>query len=334
MRNTSDKEILEFLAALRSAGQSGYVSGQSLARKAGISRSAVWKQVLQLRNYGYGISSVRGQGYRLVRETQFPVPWELKGRLRTSIIGRDIVYLKVTSSTQAKAISIATAQPDPDGTVVIAEVQKGGRGRLNRKWVSPPGGLWFSVILKPRIPTSSITLLPFAAALAVREAIAGVTMLETRLKWPNDIMISGKKVAGILLDISAEADSVNYAVVGVGINVNVDAVDISTKISGSQGITSIKNELGHDANRLDIMQATLERLEARLEDLYKKGSTETVAAWKRQADMLGRHVSIIQNGKVVCEGVASDVDEDGSLVVSTEAGKKVRISSGDVRVRY
>jgi BirA family biotin operon repressor/biotin-[acetyl-CoA-carboxylase] ligase len=334
MRNTPDRGILEYLSALRSAGPTGYVSGQFLAKRAGISRSAVWKQVIRLRSYGYGITSVRGQGYKLVSETEFPVPWELKARLRTSVIGRTIIYLKTTNSTQSTAISIAGTEPDPNGTVVIAELQKGGRGRLNRKWVSPLGGLWFSVVLKPKIPTASITLLPFVTALAVRDAIAVSTGLEARLKWPNDVMISGRKVAGILLDISAEADSVNYAVIGVGINVNVDAADISARISGSQEITSIKNELGHDANRLKIIQVALERLEAHLQDLYKKGSSEIIATWKKQAGMLGRHVSIIQDGKTLCEGVASDVDIDGSLVIATGSGDKIRIASGDVRVRY
>ena len=334
MRKTSDKEIMEFLSALRSAGPPGYVSGQFLARKAGISRSAVWKQVLNLRRYGYGVASVRGQGYKLVSETEFPVPWELKARLKTSIVGRDIVYLRTTDSTQRLAISVAITGTSPDGTVVIAEQQKGGRGRLKRKWISPPGGLWFSVILKPEIPPSLITLLPFVAALAVREGIAATTKLEPRLKWPNDIMIAGKKVAGILLDISAEADSVNYAVIGVGINVNVDAREISTRIVGAQEITSIRKELGHDANRLKLIQISLEKLEMYLEGLYRKGGSEIIGAWKRQADMLGRHVSITHNGKPLCEGIASDLDEDGSLVVSTPSGETIRVASGDVRVRY
>jgi BirA family biotin operon repressor/biotin-[acetyl-CoA-carboxylase] ligase len=325
---------LEFISALRSTGPAGFVSGQFIARKAGISRSAVWKQILKLRRYGYGVSSVRGQGYKLVSETEFPVPWELKARLGTSIIGREIIYKSKIDSTQRFAISIADTGASPNGMVVIAEQQKNGRGRLGRKWVSPLGGLWFSVILRPEIPTASITFLPFVAALAVREAIAVTTKLQARVKWPNDVMISGKKVAGILLDISAEADSINYAVIGVGINVNVDSRDISAKISGAQQITSIKNELGRDTSRLELLQIALEKLETYLDGFYKKGGSKIVADWKQQTDMLGRHVSIIQNGKVLCDGVASDVEDDGSLVISAKSGERIRIASGDVRVRY
>ena len=333
MKKTGDQTILNFLSRLKSADPSEYVSGEFLARQAGISRSAVWKQILMLRRYGYGIISVRGQGYKFVSDTELPLPWELEKRVRTSVLGKKVVYLDVTDSTQRVALSIANTDNKANGTVIIADHQKGGRGRQKRKWISPAGGLWFSVILRPEIPTATVTLLPLLAALAVREALEKDTRLYVRLKWPNDIMISGKKVAGILLDISAEVDVVNYVVIGVGINVNVNAIALAEKIDRPQEITSMENELGHKVSRLNLLQLVLENLENYLDVLRRGGGGEIVSAWKQNTDMIGRKVSVSQDGRILYEGVARDLDHDGSLVIDTDSGK-VRISSGDISVRY
>ncbi|MGI0038048.1 MAG: biotin--[acetyl-CoA-carboxylase] ligase [Nitrososphaera sp.] len=334
MRRSRDQKITRLLSLLRSVGPSGYVSGQSLAKRAEVSRSAVWKQVRGLRQYGYGIESTRGLGYKLVSDTQNPVPWELEKILRTNTIGKDVIYLPLAESTQSIALSIAEKNEEANGTVVIAERQQSGRGRLKRKWLSPEGGLWFSVLLRPSIPTSSITLLPLVAAIAVREAIATTTKLNPRLKWPNDVMISGKKVAGILLDISAEAELVNYAIVGIGVNANVDASAITAKITDTQGITSLQNELGHEVSRLELLRLILENLEYNLDMLARGGENQVISAWKKVTDMLGRKVAVWQNDKVVHEGVAADLGRDGSLILELESGKKVTITTGDVRVRY
>ncbi|HJS81848.1 MAG TPA: biotin--[acetyl-CoA-carboxylase] ligase [Nitrososphaera sp.] len=328
------QDIPRLLSFLRSADRSGYVSGQSLAAQAGISRSAVWKQIRKLRDYGYGIDSVQGLGYRLVTETQHPVPWELKRILKTSYVGSEVVYLPIADSTQSTALTIANKTDDANGTVVIADRQKSGRGRLKRKWVSPSGGLWFSVLLQPRIATSSITLLPFVAALAVREGIAKSTVLDARLKWPNDVMISGKKVGGILLDVSAEAEAVNYAVIGIGINANVDMTEIRSKIPDAQEITSLKSELGHEVSRLELIRRVLESLEYFLALLIRKGAYEVISAWKNHSDMLGRRITILQNDKPIHNGRALDLGDDGSLIVKIDSGKTIAVTSGDVRLRY
>jgi BirA family biotin operon repressor/biotin-[acetyl-CoA-carboxylase] ligase len=218
--------------------------------------------------------------------------------------------------------------------VVIAEQQKSGRGRLKRKWVSPAGGLWFSVILTPAIPMSSITHLPLAAALAVSDGITESTGVKTHLKWPNDVMVSGKKVAGILLDISAETDAVNYVVIGVGINANLDASDVAKRSGADQQITSLSDELGHEVSRLEIIQVILENLEGNLDVLMKAGGGEIINKWKERSDMMGRKVTISQEGRIIHEGTATDLDNDGSLVIITKSGKRIAITSGDVRVRY
>ena len=194
--------------------QKGHISAKNLANETGMSISAISKRINLLRKYGYDIESSHRRGYRLASETDLPVPWELAKVLDTLFVGKDkIIYRLTTHSTQNLAILLAEKNPNSDGTVIIAEHQKSGRGRKNRKWLSPKGGIWLSVVLRPSMPASNITLLPFAAALAVCDAIKKTTQLDAKLRWPNDITISGKKVAGILIDSSVEAERINYAVI-------------------------------------------------------------------------------------------------------------------------
>jgi BirA family biotin operon repressor/biotin-[acetyl-CoA-carboxylase] ligase len=331
----SDNSIQEFLAFLSSSSRSGYVSGQVLADGASVSRSAIWKLIRKLRRYGYEIDSLRGSGYRLTRVTEFPVPWELKKMIHASFIGRDIVYREVVDSTQDIALSIAAGHPGSHGTVVIAGQQKAGRGRMKRRWLSPRGGLWFSVILEPEISTGRITLLPLVAALAVRDAIQMCTLVEVKLKWPNDIMIAGSKVAGILLEISAEADRVNHAVIGIGINANFESSSILTalKDESAQRVTSLRSELGHNVSRLELTRDILEKLEKYYLLLVNEGSSSLIEAWKNHSDMIGRKVTVSQDAKTL-KGTATGIKDDGSLVLRTTTGKNLSIVSGDVHVRY
>lgn len=307
----------------------GYVSGQALAKNAGISRSAVRKQIKALRRYGYTIESRHGLGYKLVGRTDLPLPWELARVLRTSIVGKNIVFHETTNSTQNLALLIAN-KPDSNGTTVIAEEQNGGRGRQKRKWLSPKGGVWLSVILKPSIPTSKITLLSFAAALATCDAIKAIG-LDARLKWPNDVMISGRKVAGILLDISAESDQVNYAVIGIGINANLDSAAISTRLDGAK-ITSISDELGRNVSRLNLTKLLLENLEHYYFELEQLDTSAIIQKWKARSDMLGRKVTVTQYNKTI-QGIAADVNDDGSLLIKTKDGD-ANIATGAITVRY
>jgi BirA family transcriptional regulator, biotin operon repressor / biotin---[acetyl-CoA-carboxylase] ligase len=317
----------EFLSLLGS--EAGYISGQALAKKAGISRSAVWKQIKMLRRHGYTIESRHGLGYRLAGRTDLPVPWELTRILHTSFVGKQLVFREIADSTQSLAISLA-GKPGSHGAVVIAEQQKSGRGRQKRKWLSPKGGVWLSVVLKPAIPTARITLLPFVAALAACDAIKA-TGLDARLKWPNDVMISGKKVAGILLDISAEADQVNYAVIGIGINANVDSAAVSARLDGIK-VTSISDELGHSTSRLDLTKSLLENLERYYLEMEQRGPDSIIQKWKKNSDMLGRKIAVTQNDKTI-QGVAADVNGDGSLLLRTDHGD-VDVVSGDIHVHY
>jgi BirA family biotin operon repressor/biotin-[acetyl-CoA-carboxylase] ligase len=319
--------LADFVSLFQSEG--GYVSGQALADRAGISRSAVWKQIRALRRYGYSIESRHGLGYRLAGRTDLPVPWELAKILQTGFVGRQVVFRESTDSTQSLALALA-GRPDSHGLVVVAEQQKSGRGRQKRRWLSPKGGVWLSVVLKPSIPTAKITLLPFVAALAVCDAIRAAG-LDARLKWPNDVMISGKKVAGILLDISAEADQVNHAVIGIGINANVDSAAISERLDGIK-ITSMSDELGRPTSRLELTKALLENLERYYLEMERRGAGAILQKWKKNSDMLGRKVAVTQGGGTI-QGVAADVNGDGSLLLRTGEGE-VSVVSGDITVRY
>lgn len=319
----------EFVALLQESP--GYISGQSLARKAGISRSAVWKHVRSLRQCGYDIESLHGRGYRLARTTEYPVPWELAKLLSTSFVGRgEMVYRERAESTQS--IAIALAEKGKIDVVVIAEQQSGGRGRIKRKWLSPRGGIWMSVVLKPAVPTVTSTMLSFVAAIAVCDAIREATNIAVTLKWPNDVMVEGKKVAGILLDLSAEAETVNFAVIGLGINANVDASKLKIDREGRPAVTSLMDELGQDVNRLQLTKLLLEKIELFYLMLEKNGPAAIVAEWRKRSDMIGKKVDVVQQG-ARCDGVAADVNDDGSLRVRTAKGD-MNVTSGDVLVRY
>jgi BirA family transcriptional regulator, biotin operon repressor / biotin---[acetyl-CoA-carboxylase] ligase len=253
--------------------------------------------------------------------------------LHTLFVGKQkIVYRQTTDSTQNIAISLAEENLNSHGIVIIAEQQKNGRGRQKRKWLSPKGGIWLSVVLKPHIPTAQITLLPFAAALAVRDAIKKSTELNAKIRWPNDVTISGKKVAGILIDISIEAEQVNYAVIGIGINANVDSSVISSCLENSITVTSISDELGHNTSMLGLTRELLERLEYYYLELERRGPWTIIEKWKKNSDILGRKVVVVQNNKTI-QGIAADIKDDGSLLLRTDHGD-MKVVADDIHVWY
>jgi BirA family biotin operon repressor/biotin-[acetyl-CoA-carboxylase] ligase len=325
-----EEELL--LSVLRR--QKGYISGRTLAQETGISKNGVSKRIRVLRQYGYCIESSPKMGYRLAGETDLPLPWELAKVLDTLVIGKDkIIYRHTAESTQNLAISLAESDPNSDGAVIIAEQQTSGRGRVNRNWLSPKGGIWLSVILRPIVSASKITLLPFAAALAICDSIKKATHLNPKLRWPNDIMIEGKKVAGILIDISMEGERINYAVVGIGINVNVDSSAISSNLERHIKVTSLSDELGHKMSILGLTKEILERLEYYHVQLKDDAPHTIIEQWKRSSDIFNRKVEVIHNDWTI-EGVAVDLNNDGSLLVRTDLCNNIKVVANDVRVRY
>ncbi|TAK18542.1 MAG: biotin--[acetyl-CoA-carboxylase] ligase, partial [Nitrosarchaeum sp.] len=202
-----------------------YLSGQDLSDVLRISRVAVWKHIKKIRELGYKIESKQKIGYRLESNTDILLPWEITSGLKTKIFGKQVYYFDSIDSTQTQAMKIASDEAN-NGTMIIAEKQTSGKGRLGRKWISPKGGIWLSIILHPKFDISVITLFPIASALALSNAIEKTLNIKSELKWPNDITIKGKKVAGMLVDASLESNKIENLILGVGINFNVDVKQI------------------------------------------------------------------------------------------------------------
>ena len=308
----------EILYVLRGSGD--YVSGEFLAEKLGVSRAAVWKHVHALIKDGYGIDVQQGRGYRLLTIPDRLYPSEVRYGLQAGLLGKKVVHLNTTGSTNTVARQIAERGVQ-EGTVVIAENQTRGKGRLGRKWLTKPGGLWMSLVLKPEIDpmhASSITLL---AAVSVTKALRSAG-LEAVIKWPNDVIVNGKKICGILTEMSAETDAVNFIILGIGVNVNND-VPLETA-------TTMRSELGQNVDRVKFVQSLLETLEADYLTFKKEGFTPILWSWRRYSDTLGRPVEVTYQNEII-RGVAQDVDEDGSLLVKTADGSIHKIVSGDCK---
>jgi len=261
-------------------------------------------------------------------------------KLKTKLIGRQIYYYEELGSTQELAIYLAENNSEAvNGTAILAERQERGRGRINSKWISPSGGIWLSIILKPNMPANKSPLLKFIAALAVCDTIAQNTGLESKVKWPNDILINHKKVCGILLDIATKGSSIEYAVIGIGINANVNIRKILPYIPDHKGndvsVTSLKNELsGKYVNRPSFLKLLFERLEHYYCYLEKEdlGGVVILDQIKDRLDILNAVVTIQQKDKTI-EGLVVGLGLDGSLVLKKNDGSLIEVLSGDTRSR-
>jgi BirA family biotin operon repressor/biotin-[acetyl-CoA-carboxylase] ligase len=266
-------------------------------------------------------------------------PRELKQLLRTLFIAKIIHFYKEVESTQDLAIAIVEKKlEDAHGTVIIAERQKNGKGRINRKWISPRGGVWLSVIFKPKIKAAQATLLPIVAALAVCDTINQKTKLDSKIKWPNDIVIEGKKVSGTLVDISIDSKNIEYAVLGIGINANVDVTNIKRYIDTNSRkraleMTSLKKELsGKKVNIIDLSRILLEKLEYYYLQLEKHYSKRIIQKCRQRSETLNNLVVVEQqNESFECKAI--DIDSDGALIVKKSDNNILRIVVGDALVR-
>lgn len=311
---------------------SGYVSGEALSSALNVSRTAVWKYIKELKKDGYLIDSSTRKGYKLDFSPDILSAGELQFNLETSILGRKIFCFESIDSTNSYAKKIA-AEGCEDGTVVIADVQTAGRGRLGRTWDSTGGkGIWMSVVLRPSGSLEDVQIITLAASVAVVNALKGAVGVEAGIKWPNDIILKGKKVCGILTEMSSEIDRINYLVIGIGVNVNHNPEDFPESLRDSA--TSLKS---HSADGFILERSQIiKRILVELEVIYKKvlnGSIpEIVQAWKRYSVTLGREVKLkIKDCEHV--GVAKDVTADGKLVVSCNDGIVREVMSGEVQVR-
>jgi BirA family biotin operon repressor/biotin-[acetyl-CoA-carboxylase] ligase len=317
----------KILTELRAAGASG-VAGTELSHALGISRAAVWARIEELRTLGYEIEASPHLGYRLLNVPDVLHADDLLAGLgRTGIIGRDIRVFEETTSTNDVIEKLARDNVK-EGVVVFAESQTKGRGRLGRKWMSPPRkGLWFSVLLRPAMRPAKVTQLTIAASTALLRAIQAQTGLQPEIKWPNDILIRGKKVAGILTELSAELDKVKYVILGIGVDVNQGPAEFPPELR--KLATSLKIETGQRQGRASLAVKILRELDHDYRRIGA-GEFESVAdEWERHCATLG-HRAVIHIGDRTVHGSAESLDTDGALLLRTQHGRLERIIGGDV----
>ncbi len=269
------------------------------------------------------IKSSTREGYTLAGSPDVLAPAEIKAGLKTSMIGKNIHYFKETESTNILARDMAGSVDE--GTLVIAESQTGGRGRMGRKWISPEGGIWLSVVLKPRMQPLHAPRITLLAGVAVTKTIRSYK-LPAKIKWPNDVLINGKKVCGILTEIGAEMDSIQYVVVGVGIDANVDTETFPEDFRDSS--TSLKNELGHDIDRVEFVQRLLSELEFLYLKFQKEGFLSIMEEWRSMSATIGEWVKITTQTRAIY-GEAIGVDSEGALILETGEGKLEKIVAGN-----
>jgi BirA family biotin operon repressor/biotin-[acetyl-CoA-carboxylase] ligase len=321
---TPDARIL---SALRGAENSG-VSGADLSQQLGITRAAVWARIEELRRLGYDIDASPHLGYRLRNDPDLLVADDLIARLgKTEIIGRDIRVFQQTTSTNDVIEKLARDRVK-EGVVVFAESQTRGRGRLGRKWLSPAGkGLWFSVLLRPDLRPQEATQLTIAAATALWRAIRGETGLSATIKWPNDLLLRGRKVAGILTEMNAELDHIKHLILGVGLDVNLTAGEFPAELR--KLATSLRAELGKPVLRAALATAILRELDHDYARICAGRFPDVADEWEARCTTVGQLVAITVGDRTV-RGRVESLDDDGALLLRTEHGRIERIVGGDV----
>ena len=321
--NFSFLKILSFLKSHKSE----FLSGQDMSDVLKISRVAVWKDIKKIRSLGYKIESKQNLGYRLVDTTKLLLPWEITQNLDTEFLGKKVYYFNTIDTTQNFAIEIATKN-NTNGAIIIAKKQTGGRGRMKRKWKSPVGGIWMSIIIHPKFDVSFTTLVPIAISLALCMAIEKILKIKPELKWPNDVTIKGKKVAGVLVDASIVSNEIEYMIIGVGINFKIKPTELANVIKKTPNFYGVTTLVKKDVNPLPLFHQFLYELENVFQLIDSKHIKKIVNQWTKRSSTLGRNVSIVtENGRI--NGKAVKIDNEGALIISK--GKKIeKILVGDI----
>ena len=319
------------LEALRRA-DGGRCSGEILSAAQGVSRAQVWKHIESLRRRGYEIDASPGAGYRLLRSPDRLYPEEILAGLETRWLAREIHYFESVDSTNRVALDLARAGA-AHGTSVIAEAQTAGRGRLGRSFFSPPHqNLYTSILLRPSLTTDRAPAWILATASAVAEAVAEAVGdpdgSAVEIKWPNDVLLGGRKTSGILLELGAEATRVSFLVLGIGVNLNVDPAHFPAEFRSLA--TSLAHHRGEPIDRAHFTRRLYGWLERTL-DLCAAGGFEAVRPrFERRFRMAGRAVRVRDAQGAELAGVARGIDEDGALLVETRSGEVARVIAGDV----
>ena len=310
--------------------ETGYISGEHLSKVLGVSRTAAWKHISALRKNGFNIEAVPSRGYRLISSPGSIDPHDVGVHLNSSRIGRRLEYLKHTTSTNADAFKLAE-NGAIEGTVVLADSQSGGKGRRGRVWASPAGvNLYCSVVLRPDIMPYEAPQLTFISAVAVARAIELTTSLTAEIKWPNDLLISGKKVAGLLNEMSAETDGINFVILGIGVNLNMATGQFPDDLR--HPATSLFLESGSVVDRSRFAGTMLNELDRLYTDFLAHGFGPVREEWQRRCNANGRRVLVNDSGTECTGGQFVGIDTDGALLLRADDDVLHRITCGDVRV--
>ncbi|MCR4435016.1 MAG: biotin--[acetyl-CoA-carboxylase] ligase [Clostridiales bacterium] len=319
-----------------------FVSGEELGEYLKVSRTAVWKHIKELKQEGCLIQASTKKGYKLIYSPDVITEDELKYDLNTEIFGSKIFCFNEIDSTNNYAKKIALEGCD-NGTVIIADRQLSGRGRMGRTWHSPAGkGIWMSVVLRPSVGPEDVQMITLAASVAVVDAVRRATGIEGGIKWPNDIVLDGKKVCGILTEMSSELDQIGFLVIGIGINVNHGREDFDEMLrdkatslriyAGEKGVSPRYGESGGTFARIGIVRNLLQELEAVFKKVENNRIPEIIEKWKRYSVTLGREVRVTSRDGCYT-GVARDITPEGKLVVYGRDGVNREVLSGEIQVR-
>lgn len=303
-----------------------YISGEYLSTTLNVSRTAIWKHIKNLKSKGYTIEGISNKGYKLISSPDLLNKSELLPLIKTSVIGKNIIYFDDIDSTNIKAKELAQKDIE-DGSIIIAEKQTLGSGRFNRKWVSPKGGLWFTLVLKPTIPPNEAPKVTQIAAASVYKTLDDLN-INTTIKWPNDILLNDKKLCGILAEMKCDMDSVHYLVLGIGMNINIDESDLDEIIRPTA--TSLKIEYNKAFKRSEILSGFLNHFE----ELYNKfinnlDLSETISICRNHSNIFGKKAKLITyNTEEIVTCIS--LSDTGDLIVRDSSGIEKAVLAGEI----
>lgn len=325
MKKSSPRETILFLFRQT---PDGFVSGERMSAELGISRTAVWKHIRNLRQSGYLIDALPSRGYQLLQSPDVLLPEAIQTGLDFQLVGSRVYCFDETDSTNLQACRLGD-EGEADGLVVIADRQSSGKGRMGRRWESPGGvNLYASILLRPPILPFEAPKLTFLSAVAVCRAIGRCTGLKPTVKWPNDVLLNGAKVAGLLNEMSSETDQVHYVVLGIGVNLNMRHEQFPDDLR--YPATSLSLVAGRPISRLDFTRTLLQEIDVLYRQFLVSGSSTIISAWTEFCDLTGKAVKVDCNSSQI-EGTMTGLAEDGALLVRTATGKIESIYAGDVR---
>ena len=303
-----------------------YISGEYLSSTLNVSRTAIWKHIKNLKSKGYIIDGISNKGYKLISSPDLLNKSELLSLLKTSIIGKNIIHFDEIDSTNIKAKELAQKNIE-DGSIIIAEKQTLGSGRFNRKWVSPSGGLWFTLVLRPTLPPTEAPKITQIAAASVYKTLIDFN-INTTIKWPNDILLNDKKLCGILAEMKCDMDSVHYLVLGIGMNINIDENDFDEDIKSIA--TSLKIQCNKQFERSEILARFLNHFEILYNKfLYNLDLSETISICINHSNIFGKQAKLITyNTEEIVTCIS--LSDTGDLIVEDSTGNQKAVLSGEI----